>query len=185
MKAPCLAVATGALFATAALASGRITIVSERDAAQSWTATPETARYVAGIPKNAPDPGQDVCVTIGYLIDNEGKTSNFVEMKSWSSKAGELKAGNAEVGPYVQVAAATVSLRRFTPVGKARQVYTSASFAFPGSKSLPEADIQARCRIDDLPAFVAAADRANKDRRRAVSDEQARDRMRSMGSSGY
>ena len=186
MNATRLAVATAALFATAALASGRITIVSEQDAAQSWTATPETARYVAGIPKNAADPGQDVCVTIGYLIDNEGKTSNYVEMKSWSSKGGDQKAGNADLGPYVQVAAATVSLRRFAPVGKPRQVYTSSSFAFAGSKTLGEEEIRARCRIDDLPAFVAAADRANKDRQRTATEEQTRrERMRSMGSSGY
>jgi hypothetical protein len=180
------AAATGALFATAALASGRITIVSESDAAQSWTATPETARYVAGIPTTAADPGQDVCVTIGYLIDGEGKTSNYVEMKSWSSKGGEQKAGSAELEPYVQIAALTVSLRRFAPVGKPRQIYTSSSFAFAGSKSLGEQEIQAHCRIDDLPAFVEAANRGNKDRQRTAAEEQTRrERMRSMGASGY
>jgi hypothetical protein len=183
MKASRLAVAIGALFATATLASGRITIVSEQDAAQSWSPTPETARFVAGYPKSAAGSGQDVCINLGYLIDNEGKTSNFVEMKSWSSKGGEQK-GTPELEPFVQLAAATVSLRRYTPVGKVRQIYTSTSFVFPGSNTLGEEEIRAQCRIDDLPAFVAAADQANKDRRHMV-EETKRDRMRSMGSSGY
>jgi hypothetical protein len=186
MNASSIAVATGALFAAAAaLASGRITIVSENEAAQSWQPAPGALRVVAGYPKSAPDPSRDVCITIGYLIDNEGKTSNFVAMNAWSSVIGEDKASPG-LAPYVQNAAATVSLWKFAPVGKARQIYTSSSFAFAGSKALGEEEIRARCRIEDLPAFVAAAQRASRERARIATEQQtARDRMRNMGQSSY
>ena len=185
MKATTLAVATGAfLAAAAALASGRITIVSEHEAAQSWTPAPGP-RIVAGYPKSAADPGQDVCVTIGYLIDKEGKTSNFVAMKSWSSAADKGKAAEAALEPYVQSAAATVSLWKFAPVGKVRQIYTSSSFAFAGSKALAEEEIRTRCRIEDLPAFVAAAHRDSRDRRILGEQNAGREKMRTPGQSSY
>ena len=187
MKALTIAVATGVLLpAAAVLASGRITIVSEQDAPKSWAPAPGVVRVVAGYPKSTTDASKDVCVTIGYLIDNEGKTSEFVEMKSWSSAAGEGKPDEAELRPFVQSAAATVSLWRFAPVGKVRQIYTSASFAFAGSKALPEEEIRGRCRIADLPAFVAAAQRAGQGRRmRSQQAQPGRDDRRSMGSAGY
>jgi hypothetical protein len=96
------------------------------------------------------------------------------------------KAAEAALEPYVQSAAATVSLWKFAPVGKARQIYTSSSFAFAGSKALGEEEIRARCRIEDLPAFVAAAQRASRERARIATEQQtARDRMRNMGQSSY
>jgi len=174
MKGFSLAVATGALFATAALASGRITIVSEQDAGRSWTPTPEAKLIIAGYPRATDNAARDACITIGYLIDHEGKTSNFVAMNAWSSVPGEDKA-SPSLSPYVQNAAATVSLWHYAPVGKAKQIYPSHSFAFAGSKSLAEEEIRGRCRIDDLPAFVAAAQRADPDRDRLTMEK---DRLR-------
>jgi hypothetical protein len=171
MKFLRLAVATGALFATAALAYGRITIVSEQDAPRSWTPTPEAKLIIAGYPRASNNTNRDACITIGYLIDKEGKTSNFVAMNAWSSVIGEGKASPG-LEPYVQNAAATVSLWRYAPVGKPRQVYTSHSFAFAGSKTLAEEDIRGRCRIDDLPAFVAAAAKLDPDRERLTMEKE-------------
>jgi hypothetical protein len=172
MKTFGLAAAASALFATAALASGRVTIVSEQDASRAWTPTPEAKLVVAGYPRASNNPARDACITIGYMIDKEGKTSNFVAMNAWSSVIGEDKASPG-LEPYVQNAAATVSLWRFAPVGKARQIYTSHSFAFAGSKTLAEEDIRARCRISDLQAFVDAAALDNPEQAR-LNAEKAR-----------
>ena len=185
MKFPTFAVATGALLAASAAVAGRITIVSENEAPKTWAPAPGTPRVVAGYPKAVADPSQDVCITIGYLIDAEGKTSNFVEMKSWTSGAGERKPEQSAIEPYVQLAAATVSLWKFAPVGKARQIYTSSSFAFAGSKALGEEEIRTRCRIDDLPAFVAAAQRNSRDRSRIATEQQAAQARKPTGQSGY
>jgi hypothetical protein len=182
MKISRFAVAATAFFATATLAGGRVTIVSEDDAGRSWTPTPEAKLIVAGYPRASNNAARDACITIGYMIDKEGKTSNFVAMNAWSSVIGEDKASPG-LAPYVQNAAATVSLWRYAPVGKARQVYTSHSFAFAGSKTLAEEDIRARCRISDLQAFVDAAAMDNPEHKRIDAEkarirEQERNRQR-------
>ena len=152
-----------ALLAAGAAAAGRIDIVSEAQVAQDWRPDPNQRRFVAGYPESAADKSRDVCVNIGFLIKADGSTSNFTEMKSWSSGAADGILTPAEADPYVQIAAAVVSRWRFVPVARPRSIYTSASFAFDGSKSLGSAGILERCRIDDLPAFVALA-KARADR---------------------
>ena len=170
MKLSKVAVAATALFATAALAGGRTTIVSEQNAGQSWTPTPEAALVVAGYPKGSDNAARDACITLGYLIDKEGKTSNFVAMNAWSSVEGEDKDSPA-LAPYVQNAAAAASMWRYAPVGKARQVYTAHTFAFAGSKALSEEEIRGRCRIVDLKAFVEAAARDTVEQKRLNGDK--------------
>jgi hypothetical protein len=156
--------ASAAFLAAGTASAGRITIVSEDQAAQSWAFAPDKPRIVAGYPGAAADKSRDVCVSIGYLIKPDGSTSDFTQMKAWSSVGGE-QAKPEELQAYVQVAAAAVSMWRFVPATpKAHSIYTSASFAFEGSKSLPGDAIRAHCRIDDLAGFVARA-KAEKDRR--------------------
>ena len=151
--------AGAALFAASSLA-GRIRIVSEDQAARSWSHAPDRPRVVAGYPAAATDKGRDVCINIGYLIKSDGSTSDYSQMAAWSSDGGD------DVQAYVQVAAAAVSMWRFVPAaGKAHPMYTSASFAFAGSKALPPEDIRSRCRIADLPGHVQQAQVAMTNKR--------------------
>ena len=162
------AIVAGALFAPGPCFADRIDIVSEAQASTRWQPDPAHRRYVAGYPEAATDRTRDVCVSIGYLIKIDGSTSNFTEMKSWGSGGADGALTPAQAEPYVQVAALVVSRWRFVPVGRARSIYTSATFAFDGSKALGEAAIRDHCRIDDLRAFVARGDaRANLNRDRA------------------
>ncbi len=154
--------ALAAATATGPLRAGapQPTIVSEKDAAQVWKPVPGSARVVAGYPVAISDRAQDVCVNIGFLIHEDGTTSNFVEMKAWHASAGAEDPKAEQVRPFAQSAAAAVSLWRFAPVAdKPKPIYTSAAFAFDGSKSLPTAQILDHCRIDDLPGHVADAKR--------------------------
>jgi hypothetical protein len=177
MNALRLTVPASILLASGVASAGRIDIVSEAQLAQAWQPDPNAKAYVAGYPDAVSDKSRDVCVNIGYLIKVDGSTSDFTEMKTWSSDAPEGKPKAEDARPYVQLAAALVSQRRFVPVSKPRSVYTSATFAFDGSNSLAEEAILERCRIDDLPTFVARAksradsrgdlSRARADRERA------------------
>jgi hypothetical protein len=181
--------ATVAMLAAGLALAGRITIVSEQQAPQSWQPAPDQARFVAGYPSVVPDKSRDVCVNIGYLIKADGSTSDFVEMKSWSSREPEAKPEPSEMQPFVQIAAAVVSRWHFVPVGKPHSIYTSAAFAFDGSKALGEEAIRGRCRIDDLAAFVARANsdklaRGDLNRSRAERTRAEREAVEPMGS-GY
>ena len=166
--AACVAVLATGLLANAPAGANRIDIVSEAQAATRWQPDPNARRFVAGYPDAAADKARDVCVNLGFLIKADGSTSDFTELKSWGSGAGDGALSQKEAEPYVQVSAAVVSRWRFVPTGKPRPIYTSATFAFDGSKALGEAAIRDRCRIDDLPGFVARGDaRANLNRERA------------------
>ncbi len=181
MKNPRMLVLAGVLagLSSAPALAGRITIVSEADSAKLWSPAPGAAQVHAGYPTTVGKPAQDVCVNIGYLIGADGSTSNFTQMKAWTSVAGDEPTPD-DVQPFVQSAAAAVSMWRLAPkTAKARSVYTSATFVFDGSKAQPREAIGAHCRIDDLEAHVAKATR-DKERRgdlgRTQQDAQERNR---------
>jgi hypothetical protein len=137
-----------------ALAGPRVAVVDEGALAERWTPAPGQPHFVPGYPGNAADKGADVCVTIGYEVGVDGTTSDFSELRSWTSAHpdGLLPADEAE--PYTQIAAAVVARRKFVPVGKPHAVFTAATFAFDGSNPLGEEAIRTHCQIEDLHAFV-------------------------------
>jgi len=165
-----------AVLATGLSLADRIDIVSEAQANKLWLPDPNARQFVAGYPESEPDKARDVCVSIGYLIGADGRTSNFTEMKSWTNATQDGALKQEEAAPYVQVAALVVSQWKFVPVGKPHSIYTSASFAFDGSKKLGEPAILGNCRIDDLPTFVARA-KAKADSRGDLARTHA-ERMR-------
>ena len=180
-----LCFAIGGLLATGiAFASGRVTIVDAGSLAQNWTPAPNVQRFSAGYPSTAIDKSHDVCVTIGYEIGTDGSTSGLSELNSWTSGSADGVATPEEITPYSQIAAAVVSRYKYVPVGKAHKVFTSATFAFDGSKAQGEAAIAAHCQIADLTDFVAqvqakAQDKGNLDtealrRRRNAENESQR-----------
>lgn len=151
------------LLAFAAGASGRVGIVSEHRLAREWTPGPGHPHEVA-YPVAAADKSPDVCVSIGFMIQPDGTTTDFTELKSWSSASAEAAPSQAAVGIFVQSAAALVSRWRFVPTKpRPRPVYTSASFAFDGGHPLAPEAIRERCRIGDLAAFVARAQSSRRE----------------------
>lgn len=159
MKTAQLFCAAGALLlAFAAGASGRVAIVSEHEVAEKWKPAPDAPRVVVGYPASVADKLRDVCVNIGFMIEMDGSTSNFSQVKSWSSATPDGEPAAEQLRPFVQSAAAAVSMWKFVPAtDKPRQVYTSAAFVFEGSQSPGPEAIRARCRIENLTAFVNQA----------------------------
>jgi hypothetical protein len=155
MNASRLCLAAGGLLLTGlAFASGRVTIVDAASLAGKWTPDPTAQKVVAGYPSNAVDKSHDVCVSIGYEIGADGKTSGFSELNSWTSGSADGVATPEEIGPYSQIAAAVVSRYKYVPVGKPHVVFTSSTFAFDGSKTVGEAGIRAHCDIANLNDLV-------------------------------
>jgi hypothetical protein len=151
-----ISVGCAALLVAGLASAGRTAIVNEKQASETWKPDPTQQKFVPGYPSKAANPQSDACVTIGYLIQKDGSTTNFTELKSWNSAIPDRAPKPAESEPYVQISAAVVSRTKFVPVQpKAHPVYTSATFAFDGSKSLGEQAIRAHCLIDDLPTYVA------------------------------
>ena len=145
--------------AAAAFASTTPAIISEGGANAFWRqVTPDA---VPPFPASAPDKSEDVCIGVAYLINADGKTSDFAMLKSWTSKREKgIPAGEA-YAPFSQGAVAAVMQRRYAPAqasaggASVTPVYTASTFAF---SQRPDADVQAlraHCMVDDLPAFVA------------------------------
>lgn len=179
MKCLCLLIASGIFgaLASAPAHAQRVTIVSESKSGDLWVQAPGTPRVVAGYPTNVADQSLDVCVSIGYRINKDGSTSSFSQLKAWSSRTPGVEPKPELVQPFVQSAAAAVSMWRLVPrSGKAKSIYTAATFAFDGSKTVDAGKISAYCRIDDLPWFVAEA---QKDNRRGNLRNRERDPQRS------
>ena len=176
---------TLAVLACGTAAAGRINIISEQDVTRSWSRAPNAAMVIAGYPSQVPQPSPNVCLNLGYMIKADGSTSDFVQMKIWSSDPSQL-AGSASLEPFVQSAAAAVSMWKFVPTkGKGRSVYTSATFAFDGSKTLSAGQIEEYCRIADLTGFVMKAKEESDKLTGADKQRDARQEMQQAAAGRY
>lgn len=141
-----------------AAGAGGVEILQGAQALQLW----QPADALAG----PVDPGQapgDTCVNLGFLVDRDGATSQFVLLRGWNSAgAGDERAARVLDG-YASSAAAAVRSWRFRATAandKRRPVYTSATFVFPARRASDAAPVRARCLIADLEDFVARAHHA-------------------------
>ncbi len=165
--------------------AGPVSIVSEQDVARSWSRAPNVAMVIAGYPKEVAQPSPNVCINLGYMIKLDGSTSDFTQMKVWSSDPAQ-SASPAALEPFVQLAAAAVSMWKFVPAkGKGKAVYTSATFAFDGSKTLSTGQIEQNCRIDDLKAFVMKAKEESDKLNGTAKKRDAKKEMERMAGQRY
>ena len=150
-------VIAAALAATVASAEDRrLNIINEGMAPGTWQPVAETMA-VPAYPGVVADKSEDVCVSIGYMIDDEGSTSDFAVLDAWGSQAEGLKPIDDHFLPYSQNALAAVQRWRYQSDGETRahrrRVYTAATFAFSTTGADVEA-LKARCRIADLKGFI-------------------------------
>lgn len=153
--------------AGAAFAGTTPAIISEGGANAFWRqVTPDA---LPPFPANAPDKSEDACVSIGYVIQANGTTSDFAMLKSWSSKLDkEFPAGDAYSG-FSRGAVASVMQRRYVPAQAVAAgtgvtpVFTAATFAYSQRADADLQALRAHCVVEDLPGFVAKVqDKARK-----------------------
>jgi len=146
----CLAATVGM---TAFASSMRI--VNQEDVGGDWQPAGGKGLVKAGYP--AGDKSRDICINIGYQISKDGSTSNFSVIRAWSSENPDTDASADALTPFVQAAAATVSLWKFEPTATAaanREMYSSVAVPFVGTKGTPVDEVSGRCRVKDLKSYV-------------------------------
>ena len=153
-----LAVAAVCAVAAGAVAAGRLEIVSEHRSADSWKPAVDSPRVAVGYPAAVADKGADVCVSLGFMIQADGTTSDLTGLNAWSSTAADGRLAPQAAEPFVRSAAAAVSMWKFEAVkARPRPIYTAATFAFEGSGKLAPEAIREHCRIDNLVTFISRA----------------------------
>ena len=155
-----------AIFASGmTLATGTPSVISEGGAGAFWRQA--NSDLVLPYPANAPDPAEDVCVSIGYLIKEDGSTSDYVLLNTWTSKHKALPSSDKYAG-FAQGAVAAVMHRRYAPAQApapgiaSTPVYTATTFAYTGKADADQAALRARCSIADLPGLVARAQKSGR-----------------------
>jgi len=143
------------------LAADRVAILSEGAAASLWSPAPGVARVLPPYPANLADKSEDACVSLGYLLKEDGSTSDFAVLTSWGSKTTEGKAPAGHFDPYAQSASAAVKEWRFVPAGgghaNIKPIYTAATFAFSSNPATDLKPLRDHCVIADLPEFIKRA----------------------------
>ena len=145
--------------AAGAMGAERMNIVSEGGTAKDWQPAPGEVPATPGYPGIIADKSDEVCVSVGYMLNKDGSTSDFALLKSWSAKhsGDEL---SKYVDPFARNALAAVQRWRFVPAPdnrKPHSAYTAATFAFSTNANADQAALRVRCQIENLPAFVAKA----------------------------
>lgn len=97
--------------------------------------------------------GENVCVALGYLIDEDGATSDFKVLKQWNNGSGEREPVDGFWQAFAQASADAVSQWQFKQrpeVQVVRPTYTVATLGFGGAKDANLAEVRMHCKIGDL-----------------------------------
>ena len=155
-----------ATVATFSLAADRLSILSEGDAGQYWRPVAETMA-MPGYPSIIADKSEDVCISVGYLLKQDGTTSDFALLNAWSSADESAKPSDKRFLAFAQNSLAAVQRWHFTSTAgasaKTQPIYTAASFAF-STRATDAAQLRGRCQVADLADFIAKA-RAEADKK--------------------
>jgi hypothetical protein len=147
--------------AIGALAADRTNVVNESASVKIWAPDPAHARTMPGYPSTFADKSEDACVSIGYLLNRDGSTSDYTMLKSWGAKTPDNSRNRNHLDALAQAAVATVQSWHFVPApgnrAKIQPIYTAATFSFTSNASADRESLNSHCRIADLPSFVAKA----------------------------
>ena len=105
--------------AVGALAAERMTVVNERAVAKDWVPDPAKSRMLPGYPSTFADKTEDACVSIGYLLNRDGSTSDFTMLKSWGAKTPDNSRNRAHLDALAQSHCAIADLPSFVAKAQA------------------------------------------------------------------
>src|SRR5207342_25269 len=105
--------------------------VSEDAYPALWQRAPGVPQVLAPYPAEA-SPNLGACVGLGFVIGEDGRTSDPIQLKSWMAPGeGNGAPGPARMEPFLRASAAALSLWRFVPAkGRPRPIFTAATFVF-------------------------------------------------------
>jgi len=134
-------------------AADKIRVVNEGGIRDEWTLPPGFKLAVPTYPAEYAAQQAEACVAIGYLINSDGRTSDFALLKNWTSASVPSGSSREYWSAFAQASAQALSQWRFQPrpeVQAARPVYTVATLLF--AAQTPQ--LRARCAIHDLAASL-------------------------------
>lgn len=143
--------------ATTAFAADKVRVVNEGGIRDEWTLAPGAKLAAPGYPAAFANRGENVCMAIGYRINPDGSTGEFALLKAWSTSLGESEPVEGYWDAFSQASVAALTGWRFAPkpdVGTPRPVDTVATMTFMGKNPEDGAALRAKCKIDDLAAFL-------------------------------
>ena len=139
-------------------ASEQVKVVPEGGLAKDWIVQPGHALAAPGYPATFTDRGDDVCVAIGYRVQPDGTTSDYVMLGGWNSSRRYQQPATGYWDAYSQAGAAALSQWRFAPkqvsgMAANAAVDTVAVMTFRGeSSSRTTSDVRAKCAVPNLVA---------------------------------
>ena len=145
------------VFAGQVGAQQQVRVANEGGIRDEWMLAPGTKLAAPGYPAAFAERGDNVCVAMGYRINPDGSTSDFALLKSWSSSTGEAEPVEGFWGAFSQASAGALQEWKFSPrpeISKPRAVDTVATMTFMGRQAEDPAGLRAKCKIDDLAAFL-------------------------------
>lgn len=150
------ALALVALFSLPASAADRYKIVNEGGIREHWAAADGAKFTGPGYPAAFASRGDDVCLAMGYAINEDGTTGDFAIVKAWSSSRGEKEPEEGFWQAFGQAGAAALAEWKFKPrvINGAVPTYTVATLMFQGKGTVSSADLRGKCAVSDLRTAV-------------------------------
>ncbi len=147
MRIRTLVLAALAALALPAAAADRIPIANEGAISDHWSPVPGTI-LVPAYPEAYASHQEKVCLTIGYLLNADGHTSDFALLKSWSSGSNSRSKGKFWE-TFAGDSSQALAHWQFAPkpdVATPGPVYTAATFVFGPDST----ETRTHCAISDL-----------------------------------
>ena len=154
----------------AAGAAEPVKLVPEGGLAKDWIVQPGNELAAPGYPGTFADRGDDVCVAIGYRVQPDGTTSDYVMLGGWNSSRRYQQPATGYWDAYSQAGAAALSQWRFAPkpgddMDSNAAVDTVAVMTFRGESSTrTTSDVRAKCAVPSLVARMQYVRREESDR---------------------
>lgn len=139
----------GVTISMGVFAADKIQVVNEGGIGEAWALPSGTRLAVPLYPAQYAEQKAEVCVAVGFLLNEDGTTSDFSLLKSWSAL--EPKRGSDEYwAAFAGAAAEALAQWRFVPkpgIETPKPIYTAATFLF--SPNDPQ-QLRKRCVIPQL-----------------------------------
>jgi hypothetical protein len=136
-------------------AQQRIEVKNEGDIRDKWMLKEGVPLVAPQYPPALAQRGDEVCVSIGYLLNADGALSDFTMVKAWNSASGSKEPQPGYWAAFAEAAGDALAQWRFQPrpqVSRPQPVFTVGTFVF-GTKGQATA-VRDRCKIPNLVAHL-------------------------------
>ena len=145
-----------------------VKVLPEGGLASDWIVKPGTDLGAPGFPREFAGRGEDVCIAMGYRVQADGTTSDFVLLRGWNSSRHEIEPVAHYWDTFGRASVGAIQKWRFEPRPDSQPtpqapVDTVAIMTFHEGASKPTVDLRSRCAVPDLVARMQYVRRIETD----------------------